>query len=268
MASSALHHLVCIAFLVVLGVSLSRTSPHTDLGFVVHPPFLPAIYVLEDPETRQVDPRVKKDVEEQIQPRGATCELNITESGPGLREVKTVARRSFSFYIKPEASFKKLVFQLRLERVVSFSSSSFHSDEVTLSSEDLARSGGKHQWTHVQVERLKIKRRGMDRHGIKVTFGNITLSKKTHNSLLLNGFKSFTILAEGAAQVLFNCVPSNPEEEPQTRGSMFYGIWVMVGLFIVATILLASLCVVWVYLRQQRKKKQAFVSPTKYPVSS
>lgn len=264
MASSALFRLSCIVFLVVVNVSLSRASPHPELRLVIHPVLSAPVYIPKDTEATQENSRVKKEAE--TLPQIAACELNITESGLDLHEVRSVAKKSFSFFIKPETSFKKLVFRLKLQNIFSVSSG-FHADEeLSISSEDLARSGAKQQWTHVQVKYYKYERRGFDSHGFNISFGDITLTQMTHDKWFFSGFRGFTVFAQGSAQVLFNCDP-NSLEEPPIHGYGFYGMWVMAGLLIIATFLLASLCVVWVYLRQQRKKKKAAVSPTMYPVS-
>lgn len=264
MTSSTLLRLVCVVLVVAVEVSLSRASPHPELELVIHPAFSSPVYIVKDLDTTHEDSRVQKEVQALVQ--DTACELNNTESDSKLHEVKTVAKKSFSFFIKPETSFKKLVFKLGMQNIFHVSDE-FHADEVvTLSSQDLARSGDKQHWTKVRVEYYKFERRGFDRHGFNVSFGNMTRNQMTHDWWFFNDFRKFTVFVEGAAQVLFNCAP-NSLEEPLMRGYVFYSMWVMAGLLIVATLFLASLCMVWVYLRQQREKKKASVSPIKYPVS-
>lgn len=263
MTSSTLLRLVCVVLMVAVEMSLSRASPHPELGLVIHPAFSSPVYIVKDLDTTHEDSRVKKEAQTLVQ--DTACELNITESDSKLHEVKTVAKKSFSFFIKPETSFKKLVFKLGMQNIFHVSEE-FHADEeITLSSQDLARSGDKQHWTNVRVEYYKYERRGFDRHGFKVSFGNMTHNQMTQDWWFFSGFRKFTVFAEGAAQVLFNCAPSSLEE-PLVSGYVSYSMWVMVGLLIIAIFLLASLCMVWVYLRQQREKRKAPVSPIKYPV--
>lgn len=195
------------------------------------------------------------------------CEmLNTTDSGPDLQEVKSLPTKSFSFFVKPESSFKKLVIKISVQNAL-FPSSDFYSDEdITLNTDHLIPSGGS-QWTHVKVEHYKHKRPGLrkDRHAFKVSFGNITLLRMTHDSWLFKGFKGFTVFAEGGAKVLFNCAPNNVDETP-VEDYVLYSMWLMAGLLTVATFLLGVLCLVYVYIKYPRKKKPAPVSPMKAPV--
>lgn len=260
MTVSTLLRLVCV----VLVMSRSRASPHPELGLVIHPAFSSPVYIAKDLDTTHEDSREKKEAQTLVQ--NTACELNVTESESKLHEIKTVAKRSFSFFIKPEASFKKLVFKLGMQKIFSMSDE-FHADEeITLSSHDLARSGDQQHWTNVRVEYYKVERRGFDRHGFKVSFGNMTRDQMTQDWWFFSSFRKFTVFAEGAAHVLFNCAPSSLEEPP-VHSYVSYSMWVMAGLLIVAAFFLASLCMAWVYLRQEREKKKAHVSPITFPVS-
>ncbi|KAG0718214.1 hypothetical protein GWK47_052862 [Chionoecetes opilio] len=249
----------CIWF-VALGGTLAGTSPHAEFGVSIKPLFSTSVYIAKEPQASE-DPQEKK--EHELWPNQATeCEIiNTTKSGTGLHKVKTLSSKSFSIFVKLETSFKKLVFKISLRNVL-YSSDDFYSDEsITLNIEDLTQSEGS-QWTHVKVEHSKHKRRGFDRHSFRISFNNITVYTKTHNSWLLNAFKGFAMFAEGGAKILFNCVPGDLDRAP-LAGYMLYSMWVLAGLIIVATFLLAILCFVWMYLKHQRRKKPPQVSPLK-----
>ncbi|MPC71239.1 uncharacterized protein LOC123505411 [Portunus trituberculatus] len=250
---------VCIVC-VVLGGTLGRASQEAEFGLSIHPIFSSSVYIAKEPETFKDLPAVKGlEVEEIL---AKECEiLNTTESGRGLHMLKIVPRRSFSFFVKPEPSFKRLVFKLTLQGVM-FISHEFYSDEdLTLDAEDLTSSEGS-QWTKVRVEHYQFKRRGFDRHAFKISFGNTTLRRETTDSWLLNGFQDFTMFSKGGAIVVFNCDPED-FNRPSVENYVIYSTWVMAGLMIVATFLLAALCCVWLRLKHQRKERSSSI---KYPI--
>lgn len=190
------------------------------------------------------------------------CEIfNTTEFGRGLHELKIVPRKFFSFFVKPDSSFKRLVFKLTLQNALYISHEFYSDEDLTLDVEDLTHSEG-NQWTEVKVEHYQHRRRGFDRHAFKISFGDTTLRRVTTDSWLIKGFQDFTMFVEGGAMFLFNCDPEDLNRPP-VGGHVMYSMWVMVGLMIVATFLLAALCYVWVYLKYQRKKH---ASTKEYPI--
>ena len=264
--------IMCVVLEVTLGGALfhadSVVSIHSpaDSGVSIHSPFSSPIYITNGLQTSE-DPLEKKE-QELGQNQADACEflnINTTKSESDFHEVKTLSRKSFFFYVKPESSFKKLVLKLNLQSVLYVSGDLYSDEDITLNAEDLTRVEG-NQWKLVKVEHYQHRRRGFDRHSFRVSFGNTTLSCMTRDSWLLHGFKGFTMFADGGAKILFNCVPDD-FNEASVAGYVFFSMWVMVGFMIVVTFLLAVLCSVWVYLKYQRKKKHASVLPMKYPVS-
>lgn len=224
---------------VVLGGTLGRASMRREFGL---PSFYSSVYFEDLP--------VEKDqTVGEIQPK--ECEvLNGTESERGLHELKVVPRKFFSFFMKPEPSFKRLLFKLSLQTAFY----ELYSDEdLTLHAEDLTHPEGS-QWTKVRVEHYKHERRGFDRHAFKISFGNKTVLRVTKDTWITKDFQDFTMFVEGGATLLFKCDPEDIIKPQVEQAPVPFSIWMMAVLTFVTAFLLAALCCVWVCLECQRKK--------------
>lgn len=209
---------------------------------------------------------------------------NITTSDHfwGLEGVAKTESTSASFFVRPLASFHKLVLRLRLGHRLDFTDIFLAEKEIDVTLFDLLGSSeGQNEmlssesaskddeaWFKISVEHFERLVGRQHYHSLNVTYRNkkgeeIHTAFNTDHRWLLYDYMGFSVYADGGANFLFYCDPIVPEEGPRTGratsssvgGGRPTGVWLLVGLLAVAILLLAVLLATWITLRHRNKRR-------------
>lgn len=222
---------------------------------------------------------------------------NITTSDHfwGLQGVAKAESTSATFFVRPLASFQRLVLRLRLGHRLDFTDIFLVNRDIEVTLADLlsltegqdemlsseSASGARENtrqsestsedyktWYKISVEHFERLVGRKHYHSLNVTYRN-TNGEETRTALntdhrwLMYDYMGFSVYAEGSATFLFYCEPIVPEVGPRTgratsssdEGGRPTGVWLLVGLLTVATLLLAVLLASWITLRLKNQRR-------------
>lgn len=159
--------------------------------------------------------------EERVKRKTTECPIMEIDDRSGLQKIADTSDETLIFFIQPEPGFSRLVFHMKVDNNLDFTSWKYAEKALDISSSRFNIDWSHPAWIPVEVEYFKKEKSfGKDRHALRVKVGedvnDILITKwwRTHS------YEGFTIYAEGPVRVLM-CNPETAMAESVV--GLYYG---------------------------------------------
>ncbi|XP_018010668.1 uncharacterized protein LOC108668051 [Hyalella azteca] len=195
------------------------------------------------------------------------CDPTLTYLGQGEQILHEIPIRREKFFVRPRATFRRVVLQLRLDNAFSPSNPKIYEPRIEFDHNDLKKLNLKSSdWIEVVAEAYKAKNIWFDYWMLRLTVqGDWVKEVEVRKWWKVYSFDSLVISGEGGGEWSFDCFPDDALPLPDGYQSLDDldlsddSVWMIVAM-VVGTILIVLMisCSV-VYCRRKKQDRPGYV---------
>ncbi|XP_063597520.1 uncharacterized protein LOC134774127 isoform X2 [Penaeus indicus] len=125
-----------------------------------------------------------------------------------FQPIRNVRQLHYTFFLRPRPEFKDIKFNMMIDNLWNLARPYESSESIVFSLADVEEAAERQSWVEITANYFKHEViNGRDKHGLRVTIGNVTREMISSRWWRTHTFEGFLVSARGPATLLFDCPP-------------------------------------------------------------
>ncbi|XP_047491998.1 uncharacterized protein LOC125041203 [Penaeus chinensis] len=166
-----------------------------------------------------------------------------------FQPIKNVRQLHYTFFLRPRPEFIDIKFNMMIDNLWNLARPYESSETIVFSLADVEEAAERQSWVEITADYFKHEViNGRDKHGLRVTVGNVTRKMISSRWWRTHTFEGFLVSARGPATLLFDCPPQEVAAPVPVR--LMKTPVLMGGILVLAFLLVVVPWVCFVYRRR------------------